>query len=476
MPGTASTRNTDRGSSRPSAVARAINKNTPVLFRLPLVETKHGDAEVNLDGSDLSHGEQLAVDVEHVAAATVQTASNTAAVTPPVIASSLTEPEQAAPTLPPPQASITAESKSGHGWWEHWSSGIVLILLIVALVAASVIALNDSGSSIDQLADVDSPSDGDFDLTNLQIPDIQVSMPPAIVESSQPNQSQATPDSLALELPEAQPVVVEPASQSKNLPRQNLQPETVQLENPSQGAALQLTPNSNSLIVSEVEFPTPQATSNGPLPLDAPAAVSNSPVAENLPPQTIAAQPTNPQPLATLSTPVGTPAPPLFAEPAGRPSNNGDPDVPSLTVASPAGLEGSTQGGSPTLYDGAGTNIGQPSTSDDGTYRTASGPVDTNMPPLSATLAGLNSGSGIFTATRKPEANAPTASERTGSAVASATPEMDADAIVQAYLQFKALNKAQNMPSNRYQLSPPAPNQSAAAGQLPLQPPASGIQ
>lgn len=38
-------------------------------------------------------------------------------------------------------------------WWEHWSSGVVLILLVVALVVASIIALNDGGKlESDQLA------------------------------------------------------------------------------------------------------------------------------------------------------------------------------------------------------------------------------------------------------------------------------------------------------------------------------------
>ena len=61
---------------------------------------------------------------------------------------------------------------SERSWWEHWSSGVVLILLIIALVAASIMAFNDrGGSSPGPLADASQPAhEVVVDLSKIQIP------------------------------------------------------------------------------------------------------------------------------------------------------------------------------------------------------------------------------------------------------------------------------------------------------------------
>ncbi|MCA9134035.1 MAG: hypothetical protein KDA45_12800, partial [Planctomycetales bacterium] len=119
-----------------------------------------------------------------------------AAATPPVVAPPLPTAAAVAkspglpsgesvplPAVEPPAerhttAAATASPLAGgdprRSWWEHWSSGIVLILLIIALVTASIIALNDSGKSVsEQLAQEDGHTLGsDFDLSNIHIPEI----------------------------------------------------------------------------------------------------------------------------------------------------------------------------------------------------------------------------------------------------------------------------------------------------------------
>ena len=71
------------------------------------------------------------------------------------------------------QTDDLADSEESPTWWEHWSSGIVLVLLIVALVTASVIAFNDQSATDDDLLAIEESRNAvpeDTDLTQLDIP------------------------------------------------------------------------------------------------------------------------------------------------------------------------------------------------------------------------------------------------------------------------------------------------------------------
>jgi hypothetical protein len=128
MPGSASSQQNTRTSAkaRPSANVRAANlvANTPVLFRLPAIQDMSGRSAVKTE-----------VKIEAPAASVVMPMSQPQS-NPAPIRSAETPSQTSMATQPTPQRS----------WWEHWSSGVVLIVLLIALATASILALQGSSS------------------------------------------------------------------------------------------------------------------------------------------------------------------------------------------------------------------------------------------------------------------------------------------------------------------------------------------
>ncbi|MDX1929551.1 MAG: hypothetical protein SFV81_23690, partial [Pirellulaceae bacterium] len=161
MPRTASSQVQSRlnTKARPSANVRAGNlvANTPVLFRLPAIPT--------------APAQDLAVTFSE-AAATLPTATlaavalNSAQTAPTVTAAPAAEPMG--------DVSVTPHAAPKQTWWEHWSSGIVLIVLLIALATASILAWQGSSKGNSKLlADTEAVIDIQSDLSNIAVPKLE---------------------------------------------------------------------------------------------------------------------------------------------------------------------------------------------------------------------------------------------------------------------------------------------------------------
>ncbi len=156
MPRTASSQTQSRPSAkaRPSANVRAGNlvANTPVLFRLPAIPTAAAqDLAVTFS--------EAAADLPtaKLAAVALSTAATVAVAAEPV--SNVSATPQAAPQ---------------QTWWEHWSSGIVLIVLLIALATASILAWQGSNKGNSKLmADTNRESESQSDLSSIEVPRIE---------------------------------------------------------------------------------------------------------------------------------------------------------------------------------------------------------------------------------------------------------------------------------------------------------------
>ncbi|MCA9183343.1 MAG: hypothetical protein KDA51_17905, partial [Planctomycetales bacterium] len=216
MPRTASARSIDGDrlrsrpvtprSARPSVSGPELAAELPpVLFRLPALAPSPQDVErLAPEGvqASLVHGGQTAEmrDIPESATETACAAdySTEPARPPQVTLETFGGPSNSisgnAPTtetastcaasadVPVAAAPVAvANSVLQRTWWEHWSSGVVLILLIIALVTASIIALNDSGrAKPDYLASQAESSMGDeFDLSSITIPEITIPSAPS---------------------------------------------------------------------------------------------------------------------------------------------------------------------------------------------------------------------------------------------------------------------------------------------------------
>lgn len=72
------------------------------------------------------------------------------------------------------QPTSNAEPKTLRSWWEHWSSGIVLIVLIIALITISIMVFGSSSKPLDG-AYTKTESETDFgDLDQIAVPTIQI--------------------------------------------------------------------------------------------------------------------------------------------------------------------------------------------------------------------------------------------------------------------------------------------------------------
>lgn len=169
MPRTASIQKTVRSARKTRAAA---DKSAPVLFRFP-------DLSVGTDVED-DHSE-TAMQADAVSAAADTPTSST-------VAEPSRAPEESSPiaqAAPPESKTVepkieTASEALSRSWWEHWSSGIVLLLLVCALLAAGVLAFSDRGTpSQEQLADGTTELNIP-ELSEIDIPDIDTSLAAAV--------------------------------------------------------------------------------------------------------------------------------------------------------------------------------------------------------------------------------------------------------------------------------------------------------
>ncbi|HBE72379.1 MAG TPA: hypothetical protein DDW52_29950 [Planctomycetaceae bacterium] len=214
MPRTASIQKSLRAArkSRPNQIS------APVLFRFPDLCETTTEQEHASDGTS-QPTERVAGEADtevssHLADATsaeVATAEATAAQnlgSTTTVVSSI-EPAEASQPSATNDANLAAAITS-KTWWEHWSSGIVLLLLVGALLFASAFAFNNSSSpDPDNLAAADQnqlaiPSLGDIEIPEI---DTQLSLPEPSPPASSPeteivaNQDQAPKHSLAPSAP-----------------------------------------------------------------------------------------------------------------------------------------------------------------------------------------------------------------------------------------------------------------------------------
>ena len=389
------------------------------------------------------------------------------------VATSQLESAQLAAAAP----AIDADPEQRRTWWEHWSSGVVLILLVIALVVASIIALNDGGKiKSSQMAGQLEPSMLDeFDLSSIAIPDI--SMPPLGATASRPLSTVAQNPPAIADTTHT-PTPAEPA------PSNAANPELAAADRaPSDNTAVETTvvgkTASETTVADKVAVDGAASSQTAVDPAAEQGGIALVPAAQAAP--KLAAQATSesipPLPLATLDRPTEVAAPQLFAphELQGEAgSSTGAQRISSLPASNPTvSLElpqaeaNRGEGSSPTFYDGASVAGGAPAVSgspvsdasgglimpvDNPAYgphsygpisSSAVGPVDTNMPDISTVLASATArlGSGV----------APSAQ-----VVKSATPDLNGESIVEAYLRFQQLHQATTGPaSNRYPDPPP---------------------
>jgi len=525
MPRTASTTKTDRIAPRTSTKFREerVTDQVPVLFRLPLVDCL---PVPSVAGEPMFATAELQPEwaPTPVVAPTLPTQPPQPIQPPqskpaaPVVSSSTTEVEpvhvQPAATVQPFAAtshpSLKIDTDAERSWWEHWSSGVVLILLIIALVTASILAFNDSGS-IDPslLAEL---GDKPIETLDLNIPELT---PPQVTPSNATTEKRQTttpPNGGTLlsanRTNRDMPAADRAAPASSSLLPSDLIPSELVFESKATGPDLSLgsnqpataaptaATNSQPNLRPLASLVAGQAVSS-PTTREAPAG------AELLAPSSPSTATTSPLASATLTPPIGMELPPLFSndELSFGDAPSSSPILSSQTASLPAAAQqasmqqtsgdasaasnfshggsssrnsaagSSTAAQSPALTDGALTLpsglLEQPTLSSIGSSSLSNthSPVETNLPSYQALLVGsLTSASGSQASLIPDEgatAAAPVATTSDAPAMtgvpATETPELSTEAIIRAWQMHKAVNQAQTSPSNRY-VAPNATN------------------
>ena len=409
--------------SRPSSrlQAQTMLETTPVLFRLPSVQLQPLPPVSDMPTESLME----------FAAAPMPEASPSPASLPVSITSQPMEADE------PPRT-----------WWEHWSSGVILILLLVAAYFACIAVLRSRGRAGSNTIATDSSSKSEFgDLNDMKIPPVtnatgnQLNQPAALTANDN-----SAADALVNSL------VSPPSSNSFSSDNSN----TLTLENPAKELAqplataqllepLQMPNNSLQLLndrdVSNNNGVQAQSASmqlgQSPSLYDGASnsAGGLSPLAEpSLPPFTPASLNPNSFALDT-NTPSLSPA---LNNPALTNPTLSSPTLSNPTLSSPAATGSTTYGqaypASPTIpnlvagsTNPSGTNPGAPS------LGVNASTVSTQQLP-----AGQATPSNVRT-TVTPEANG------------------EVESIIKAYVDLMRAGQAsqsantQNAPANRYQ-------------------------
>ncbi len=325
-----------------------------------------------------------------------------------------------------PQSSTATSAAPARTWWEHWSSGVVLILLIIALVTASIIALNDGNPSRNQplASELETAAVDEFDLSSISIPDITLGSLSTLDSSGMPATATAgtlpaTAGTIAGSQPPAESVAesttaigTQPLVEAPSLGAPAIEPATTEVQHQvaeappgpaSSGAVSSGEPLQGSLELTSAEL---QAATVASIPSNIASTIASQPVQI---------------PQATLATPVGVAPPQLFANGPARteqPVNNtvatipasgptaslsvplragGSSDGPANSTAagnalvpgtnSPNAGRPGTPGASPEFYDGAALR-GELHAS---TVYNGEGMADTNLPSFPAMLASSSS-------------------------------------------------------------------------------------
>ena len=481
MAGTATNQNKNRNTNRPTTRARstAAPENFPLLMRLPTIDFSGRAGE--LAATPVSETSQIPPVVEStLAAESTATESMGTHATPSISF------EKSLETSAQPQSDPVARTSSpaGRSWWEHWSSGIVLILLIIALVTASILALNDDGNPDPELL----ASEESTDIPDIVIPELPKAVAPTLQQSTASESNSNSQPTLGFSASSNSSTIASPTPiagqingiQDAKASGQRADVETLVLEEPSdtQPSSSDASQEATSLIPDSLQFShTEKAANNSEEETEVPSLSFDS--------QNVAINGQS-APQASLAAPVAVPSTPLFPElplsndrSAALPTSG---QTSSSTVATPSTR--SANGSSPSLYDGAKTNMESsavtPQLSMDlpgltnvggGAATNSSTPVDTQMPSYAALLASAPAGatpastSGFSLPSKSPQVTSsgaedkPTAPAAEPSVRTTATPEMQSDELIKIWQEWRAKSTA--VPTNRYPppgLIPPTTN------------------
>lgn len=443
MPRTASTRSTRRVplQGRPLPSGAKSEPSVPVLFRFPYIDSSADDPGLEAEAPTPLQ-------------ATVPATTTKQDDASPVVHTSSPQPEAAVSNDHQPQE---VEAAATGSWWEHWSSGIVLILLIIALVAASIIAFNDAGDADPALL-ADAESTDEFALGEISLPNVDLSQ----ASVTTPNASVPSVD----ESPSAAPL-------SPNHESQSQVSGTLQLSAGNDSAAGSDSSDSlipSTLLPGTLEFPGDDSVSQSSdaetshdlvnlSPGESPTAGNESNAASqtaNVVPNSDAHTPgllgaQNPASLqnnATLMAPEGTQRQDLFGDQA---------------VAESDSVPNSAAGSSPTFYDGAqspGQGLPGNTTANTSVAQGPTGVPSTNLPDLQSVLSQGQTGAVPYQPvadSRSNSASFSTASHQSSQSEAATkpvlgtdTPNMDTDSIINAWQTFRALQASESGASNRY--------------------------
>ncbi len=160
----------------------------PVLFRFPDLARPQGDSVADQSAPEVNTPATAPSAAISVAQQT--TVQDPPAVVQPTSAVAANTPAAQLAHSPKPNTT-TSSTPTSRTWWEHWSSGLVLMVLIMALITASVIAFNDRSSPLDE-----SVADGATE--ELSIPSIANLELPGVSETSTLDESEKQADSKQL--------------------------------------------------------------------------------------------------------------------------------------------------------------------------------------------------------------------------------------------------------------------------------------
>ena len=376
MPRTASSETQPRSNAkaRPSANVRAGNlvANTPVLFRLPAIPT--------------APAQDLSVTFSE-AAASLPTATLAA------VALSIAQPA-AMPTEQTSDVSVTPHAAPQQTWWEHWSSGIVLIVLLIALATASILAWQGSSKGNSKLmADTKQVTDSQSDLSNIEVPKLEL---PKLVEMPVSTKSNSYVDKL--ESPSAQNSVL---NQNSMLNQKYDDMDSSLIPNGS--LSLTLDPPSNNKLKS---WPEPHAT-------------------------------------ASLESPVVKPQEPLFKD---NDLTQAKPNISAQPASTPT-QQSATNGEMPSVWDSSKANLHDTSkaltlefSSDDS--RSVFNPITPPSQPSNeyptATTKLISQSTAVTPNNIVTSTAAALAPKDLQNAVKTVTPEMDQAELFAAYRELKA--------------------------------------
>lgn len=424
MSGTATTPNDLRNNRRARPFVRSAQSapTTPILFRLPWIQAapqataSSGPTLTSMarplseDDSELMHR----VPVEEVHA--------TSPPAPPRVSEYQSNPPQ--PTI----AVRSEKSTPVRSWWEHWSSGIVLILLVIALVTASILAFHDGRDAepeFEFMTGAPPHARQEFDLDNIQVPQLDRS-------SVQPSEDLSLSPSVAEPRTSTTSTSPPSASAADNTARTDAADEKWELDLESDDL--------------ELSIPDSAIAAGGNRPSDNQSNPQQSMSRGTTPPTDTSST------SVSLSTPIGVQREALSPELPYPPSLSDRLSIPAVSVSesnvsSSAGQSGSpAKGDSPAFYDGAAAAGPSPS----------AGMLDTNLPAYSpALLAGSSTGAFKFdTASQVTVPAGVTPSTAGPQPISTATPEDTTEQYIKAYQYFKALNKAQLGGVNLYTTAP----------------------